>query len=69
MMQPGMHRTGIYQMSKCHLVNTAQPLIIRMRNDLQDQRMINGNKTIYRIVDDFSDSVPLLCLLLKGLKR
>jgi len=31
-----------------------------MRNDLQDQRMIDGNKSIDRVVDDLADGVHFL---------
>jgi hypothetical protein len=42
-------------MSKSHLVNIAQPLVPGMRNYLQYQRVINSNKTIDRVIDDFAD--------------
>jgi hypothetical protein len=53
-------------MGKRHLVNIAQPLIPGMRNYLQYQRVINGNKSIYRVVDDFADSGHCCCFV-KGL--
>src|ERR1700753_699181 len=54
MMQPGMHRTGIYQMCKSHLADPAQSLIKRMTRDIQQDRMIQRNKAIYRIIDNLS---------------
>ena len=48
-------RNSVDQMSKSHLMNVPQPLIICMGDYLQDQRVVNGNKTIYRVVDDLAD--------------
>ena len=83
MMQPGMHRSRIYEVSHSHLVDPSQPLVIRMRNELVDQFIINGNKTINRIVDNFmkrhwlhecfdmlkelQSKVKLQCIVLKNL--
>jgi len=36
-----------------------------MGNYLQDQRMINGNKTIYRVVDDLANNRHC-CVFVKG---
>ena len=55
MMQPGMHGTRVNQVGKRHLVNIPQPLINRVGNDFQDQRVVDCNKTIDRVVDDFAD--------------
>jgi hypothetical protein len=49
-----MNGPGIYKVGKCHLVDIAKPLIPGMRNNLQYQRMINGNKTINRVVNNFA---------------
>jgi hypothetical protein len=68
MMQPGMHCSGINQMGKSHLVDIAEPLVIRMRNDMQYQRMINGNKTINRVVNDLADRIHC-CLFVKAIIR
>src|SRR5204862_6900890 len=65
MMQPGMNSTGIYKMCKCHLVNITQSLIEWMGNYLQDQRVINRNKAIYRIVDDLANRRHC-CFFVKG---
>lgn len=65
MMQPGMNSTGIYQVGKCHLVNIAQPLVPGVGNNLQDQRVINCNKTIDRVVDDLANWRHC-CFFVKG---
>jgi hypothetical protein len=55
MMQPGMHGTGVNQVCHGHLVNTAQALKIGVSNHLVDQFIVNGNKTINRVVNYFSE--------------
>src|SRR4030095_14394508 len=65
MMQPGMNCTRINQMCKSHLVNITQPLINRMRYNLQDQWMINSNKPINRIVDDLAYHRHCCCVFVK----
>src|SRR5258705_1716749 len=67
-MQPGVYCPGIYQMSKCHLVDIPEPLVVRMRDHLQYQRMVDRNKTIYRVVDDLADWGHC-CFFVKGFKR
>jgi hypothetical protein len=37
-------------------VYVAESLIIGMRDQLQYQRMVDGNESIHRVVDDLSDS-------------
>lgn len=49
-----MYGAGINQVGKCHLVNMAQSLKIRMAKDPPDQGIIDGDKPIYGIVDDFT---------------
>lgn len=72
MMQAGMDGARIYQLCKRHLVNTAQALVIAVGYNLEYERIINCNKTIYGVIDDLSDrfrhSLPaiLLKLLLKA---
>ncbi|HSN08730.1 MAG TPA: hypothetical protein VLS85_06815, partial [Hanamia sp.] len=39
---------------KSHLVNSPQPLVIRMRNDIVNKFIVNRYKAINRIVDYFS---------------
>jgi len=57
-------------MRKCHLMDPAQTLIIGMRDHIKDQWMIDGNKPIHRIVDDFSYTWhSLLSVLLKLLLK
>jgi len=41
---------------ECHLVNITQPLVHRVGDDLQYQRVIDRNKTIDRVVDDLADN-------------
>jgi hypothetical protein len=36
-----------------HLLNAAQALIIWMTDQFQDQRMVYGDESVNRIVDDF----------------
>jgi hypothetical protein len=43
-----------------------QSLVVRMRDYLQDQGVINGNKTIDRVVDDLAD-VGHCCVFVKGM--
>jgi hypothetical protein len=50
-----MYGAGIDQMSECHLMNVPEPLVNRMGDDIKDQRMVYGNKPIYRVVDDFAN--------------
>jgi hypothetical protein len=50
-----MDSPGVYQVSESHLVYIPQPLVYRMRDDLQYQRVINSNKTVDRVVDDLAD--------------
>jgi len=56
MMKPGMYGTRIHQMGESHLVYIAQPLVNGMGHNIQDQRVVDSNKTIDRVVDDFADS-------------
>ena len=46
-----MYRTGINEVSQRHLVNTAKSLVARMSNDIKDQRVIDGDETIYRVIE------------------
>jgi hypothetical protein len=41
-------------MRKAHLPNPPQALNIRMIDDLQQQTMRNGYKTVHRIVENFA---------------
>jgi hypothetical protein len=43
-----------------------QTLVVRMGNYLQDQRVVNGNKTIDRVVDDLADGGHC-CVFVKGM--
>ena len=66
MMQPAVYGTRINQMSHGHLMNSAQTLVIRMCNDIADQFIVDGYKTIYGVVDDLvkSDSPQVVGNLL-----
>src|SRR5436190_24102641 len=68
-MQSRMYSTRIYQMSKSHLMNITQPLINRVRYDLQNQWMINSNKTINRIIDDLANCRHCCCVFVKDPER
>ena len=65
MVKPGMNGAGIDEMSKSHLVYIAKTLIVWMRNNLEDQRVINSNKTIHGVVDDLADLLHC-CFFVKG---
>jgi hypothetical protein len=41
-------------LSHGHLLYTPETLVKRVGNDGEYQRMVNGNKTIYGVVDDLS---------------
>lgn len=68
MMKPGMHGSRINQVGKRHLVDIPQPLVNRVGNDFQDQRVVDCNKTIDRVVDDFADRGHCCCFV-KGPER
>src|SRR5690348_3206775 len=63
MMQSCMHRTGIYQKRHCHLMYSSHPLIIRMRYNCINKFIVYGNKTIYGIIDYFSERHSMLKML------
>src|SRR5215470_6643648 len=69
MVQPRMHGTGIDEVSKSHLVNAAKALVIRVRNDAEYERMVDRDKTIHRIVDDFSHKRHRCCVFVKALLK
>jgi hypothetical protein len=52
-------------------MNSSQTLVPGMRNYLENKGIINGNKTIYRVIDDLSDAVchSLPAILLKLLPK
>lgn len=54
-MQPGVHGAGIDQMRKGHLMNVTQPLVIGMRDQLEHQGVVDGDESVDRVVDDFSN--------------
>jgi hypothetical protein len=60
-----MNGARVYQMREGHLVYPAQSLIIGVRNDVYNQRVIDGDKTMNGIVDYFSRRVihPVAVLL------
>jgi hypothetical protein len=63
MMQTGMNGARVNKVGKGHLVNTPQPLVIGVGYDIKNQRMIDSNKTIDRVVDDFSGGWHVAFLL------
>ena len=64
-----MHRAWIDEVSKSHLVNPAKTLVIRVRNDAEYERMIDRDKTIHRIVDDFAHERHCCCVFVKALLK
>jgi hypothetical protein len=69
MVQPGMHGARIDEVSKSHLVNAAKTLIVGVRNDAEYERMVDRDKTIHRIVDDFPHKRHCCCVFVKALLR
>ena len=54
MMQAAMHRARIDQVGECHLLDAPQALIEGMSNDVQQEVMVQRDKTIYGIIDDLT---------------
>jgi hypothetical protein len=52
-------------MGQCHLPDAPQPLVPRMRYDLEYQWIVYGDEAIDRVVDDLPEC-PLELLNLKG---
>ena len=52
--ETGMQRTGINQVCKSELFNAPQPLKIRMFDQIENEIARDINKSVYRIIDDFS---------------
>jgi hypothetical protein len=52
-------------------MNASQTLVPGMRDYLKNKRIINGNKTVYGVIDDLSDAVchSLPDILLKLLPK
>jgi hypothetical protein len=71
MMQAGMHCTRINQVCKCHLMNASQTLVPGMRDHLKNKWVIDGNKTVYGVINDLSYAVchSLPAILLKLLPK
>ena len=55
MVQPAVNSAGVHQVCHGHLADAAQPLKIRMGNNLVNQFIVNGNKTIHRVVNNFPE--------------
>src|SRR5450432_2483093 len=55
--QTGMYGSRINKIRKAHLLYTAQSLIKRMAHQFQYQRMVDGNKSINGIIDNFLRTV------------
>jgi len=53
-MQPCMYGSRVHQVSHCHLVYASQPLVIGVRYNLQDQFIIDGDKSVNGVVYYFS---------------
>ena len=55
MMQPAVYSARVHQVGHGHLIDTAQPLKIRMDYNLVYQYIINSYKTINGVVNYFSE--------------
>ena len=62
-----MHGTRIDKVSKSHLVNTSKTLIIGVSNYAKYERMVDRDKTIHWIVDDFPHKRHCCCVFVKAL--
>jgi hypothetical protein len=51
--QSGMHGPGIYQVCHRHLMNAPQALVVRVCNDFGNEGIVNGYKSINRVVNNF----------------
>jgi len=58
-----MHSARIYEVCKCHLVNITEALVHRVGYQLQNQRLVDRNKTIYRVVDDLANWRHCCCFV------
>jgi hypothetical protein len=48
-----MHTARVYQVGHGHLVYTAEALVPGVGHDLKDQFIINGNKTVNGVINNF----------------
>ena len=55
MMEAGVYGTGVNQGGEGHLVNTSQTLIVGVRNDLKDERIVYRDKAMNGVIDDLAD--------------
>ena len=53
MMQAGNEQLLVHQVRHGHLVDPPQALVIRMGDDPVDELIIDTDKSIYRVVDNF----------------
>ena len=53
MMKTGMNRSGINEVGKSHLLYATEALVERIPDDFQYQRMVNGDESVNRVIDDF----------------
>jgi hypothetical protein len=53
MVQAGVHGAGINEVSETHLLYPAKTLVEGMPHHFENQRMVDGNKSINRVIDDF----------------
>ena len=54
MMQATMHCTGIDEVRERHLLDTPKPLVPGMSNDVQQEFVVQRDKTINGIIDDLT---------------
>ena len=55
-----MDGAWVNQLCKSHLMYSPETLIVRMRDHLEDQRIINGDESIYGVIYDLSDRLHLV---------
>jgi hypothetical protein len=73
MVQPGMDGTRVDQVRHGHLIDSPEPLKPGMGDDPENERILYGNESVYRIIDDLpAEHFPFLLKLngqaVKGMK-
>jgi hypothetical protein len=61
MLKTIVNRSGINQVTQSQLADAAQTLEGRVIDELKNKRMTNGDKTVNRIVDYFSEELGHGC--------
>jgi hypothetical protein len=55
MVEAGMYGTWVDERGERHLVDTSQSLIVGVRNDLKDERIVYRDKAMNGVIDDLAD--------------